>query len=70
MTEDGLTEEEYQEIMADPDLWKSMSITQLFDDIFKTKPSAKLAASAIKMANTELARQMRHDERFKNDGTE
>ena len=59
MIEDSaLSEKEFQELMNDPNLFSSESITNVFDTIFKPMVSAKTAESALKMANTELARQI------------
>ncbi len=55
----ALSEEAFQDLMNDPDLFKTPSLGDMMADIFKPlHVSAKTAESAIKMANTELHRQI------------
>lgn len=51
-----MTEEEFAELMADPNLFKTPSYAEMFNDIFSVKPSANLIDSAMRMHNEETAR--------------
>ncbi len=53
-----MDEETFQQLMNDPSLFKTEDFNKTFDEIFKPRISAKTAESAIKMVNTELARQI------------
>ncbi len=55
---DYMDEKEFERLMADPDLFKTPSIVDVFNDIFRTKPSEKTVQAAFDSANNAFAERL------------
>ena len=73
--EDGLTDEQFQTLMNDSDLFKGPDISALFDEIFKHRPSVSEIRHSLNRANNLYASRMMNlplpdPKRFENGGTD